>query len=173
MMLRKTAITVALAAAVVLADACSPQEGDPFTEEAMTPKLYRVIMPVADIDEAQRFYAALFDTPGERVSPGRHYYDLGGVILALYDPAADGDPVGEGWRHHENQYVYIAVDALEVFFARARKAGATMLSEQIETMPWGERLFYIRDPFGNPVCFVDAATVFTGSAADGGGLGSN
>ena len=30
------------------------------------------------------------------------------------------------------------------------------------TRPWGERSFYLRDPFGNPLCFVDAATLFTG-----------
>ena len=28
---------------------------------------------------------------------------------------------------------------------------------------WGERSFYVRDPFGNPLCFVDADTLFTGS----------
>lgn len=128
-------------------------------------RLYRIILPVLDIEAAQRFYAALFETPGDRVSPGRCYFNLGGTVLALYDPAADGDAVGEGWRRHENEYVYIAVDEPEAFFARARRAGATMLSERIETMPWGERLFYIRDPFGNPVSFVDAATVFMGSGA--------
>ncbi|MBB5519669.1 VOC family protein [Amphiplicatus metriothermophilus] len=128
-------------------------------------RLYRIILPVPDIEAAQSFYDALLGLSGERVSPGRRYYDLGGVVLALYDPAADGDPLGEGWRHHENQYVYIAVDDLEAAFARAKKTGAAMLSERIESMPWGERLFYVRDPFGAPVCFVDAATLFTGSGA--------
>jgi hypothetical protein len=28
--------------------------------------------------------------------------------------------------------------------------------------PWGERSFYMRDPAGNPLCFVDASTLFTG-----------
>lgn len=28
--------------------------------------------------------------------------------------------------------------------------------------PWGERSSYAVDPFGNPLCFVDRATVFTG-----------
>ncbi len=48
-------------------------------------------MPVSDIDGAQRFYSALFGQPGFRVSNGRHYFDCAGVVLALYDPAADGD----------------------------------------------------------------------------------
>jgi uncharacterized glyoxalase superfamily protein PhnB len=32
---------------------------------------------------------------------------------------------------------------------------------QIANRPWGERSFYLRDPFGNPLCFVDETTVFT------------
>jgi hypothetical protein len=36
---------------------------------------------------------------------------------------------------------------------------------RIATRPWGERSFYLRDPFGNPLCFVDAATLFTGPSA--------
>jgi uncharacterized glyoxalase superfamily protein PhnB len=33
---------------------------------------------------------------------------------------------------------------------------------QIADRPWGERSFYVADPFGNPVCFVSRETVFTG-----------
>jgi len=33
---------------------------------------------------------------------------------------------------------------------------------RIETRPWGERSFYMKDLFGNPLCFVDEQTVFTG-----------
>jgi hypothetical protein len=33
---------------------------------------------------------------------------------------------------------------------------------RIEVRPWGERSVYGADPFGNPICLVDAATVFTG-----------
>jgi hypothetical protein len=29
-------------------------------------------------------------------------------------------------------------------------------------MPWGERRFWARDPFGNPISFVDEKTLFTG-----------
>ena len=54
-------------------------------------RLYRIIMPVADLDPAQRFYAALLDQEGVRVSPGRHYFACGDVTLALYSPAGDGE----------------------------------------------------------------------------------
>jgi hypothetical protein len=64
------------------------------------PHLYRVIFPVADIEVAAKFYGRVFEMAGERVSPGRHYFNCGGVILACYDPAADGDDVGRGCFTH-------------------------------------------------------------------------
>lgn len=128
----------------------------------MQTKLYRVILPVTDIESSAEFYAALFELPGERVSPGRHYFDLGGTILAVYDPVADGDELGEGWRHHPNQYIYLGVDDLDGALERARDLGAVLVGDGIESMPWGERLFYARDPSGNPICLVDDKTLFTG-----------
>ena len=127
------------------------------------PKLYRVILPVSNIEQAAMFYGQLFDTPGQRVSPGRHYFDCGGTILACYDPLADGDSVNGGWHPHSNQYIYFAVADLEATFDRAKDAGCRELDEKIEMMPWGERLFYAKDPFGNPFCFVDENTLFSGS----------
>ena len=51
---------------------------------------------------------------------------------------------------------------LETFHERATKLGG--LSEKmgaIEKRPWGEVSFYMKDPFGNPLCFVDETTLFT------------
>ncbi len=39
-------------------------------------RLFRVILPVADIEAAAAFYATLLDDAGMRVSPGRHYFDV-------------------------------------------------------------------------------------------------
>lgn len=130
----------------------------------MTPRLYRVILPVRDLETVVEFYSTLFEAPGERVSPGRHYFDLGGTILAVYDPAADGDD-DVPWSFHPHQYLYLAVDDVEATFQRAVEIGTTIESDGVESMPWGERLFYARDPSGSPICFVDAATVFLGGAA--------
>ena len=124
--------------------------------------LYRVILPVGNIERAASFYGAVFDTPGERVSPGRHYFNCGGTVLACYDPEADGDgerppPVLDPF-----QYLYFAVDDLDATYQRVRDAGGVLESE-IKAMPWGETLFYARDPFGGQLCFVEATTVFTGT----------
>lgn len=126
-------------------------------------KLYRIIFPVTDIEKATAFYSQLFKLKGTRVSPGRHYFDLGGTILACYDPVADGDQVVRPWAFHENQYIYISVSNLEDIFHRMNSMECQYVDDSISTMPWGERLFYANDPFGNPICFVDESTVFTGA----------
>ena len=127
-----------------------------------TPRLYRVILPVSDIEAAAKFYGHVFGVDGERVSPGRHYFDCGGTILACYDPAADGDPMGDGWTHHESQYLYFAVSDLDGVRSRIEEAGGRNLTA-IEEMPWGERIFYAVDPTGGRISFVDETTLFTGA----------
>jgi catechol 2,3-dioxygenase-like lactoylglutathione lyase family enzyme len=131
-------------------------------------KLFRVLVPVSDIERASHFYEQVLEVQGKRVSPGRHYFDCEGTILACYDPGADGDgynatPIPEP--------IYLSVDDLEGVFQRAREAGAQFSSDvvldvgplgKIAVRPWGERSFYARDPFGNPLCFVSHESVFTG-----------
>ena len=131
------------------------------------PRLYRLIVPVGDIDRAAEFYGELLDLEGQRVSGGRHYFDCGGVVLALYCPQGDGDaaevrPLPE--------HVYFAVADLEAVFARAERLGGLpqetgdggLPMGAIAKRPWGERSFYLHDPFGSPLCFVDEKTLFTG-----------
>ena len=134
------------------------------------PSLFRVIVPVSDIEAAAAFYGHVLGQPGQRVSPGRHYFNCEGTILACFDPKADGDgydarPLPEP--------IYISVENLESTFTLARDAGA-ILSDQvvpevgplgsIALRPWGERSFYASDPFGNPLCFVSKGSEFTGAA---------
>lgn len=122
-------------------------------------KLFRVILPVPDIEAAAKFYNALFEQAGQRVSAGRHYFDCDGVILACFDPRADGDLFDA---RPNPDHIYFAVEDIEAFFARARQLGFSEIDSQIKTWPWGERSFYAVDPFGNPLCFVDQQTIFTG-----------
>lgn len=124
-------------------------------------------MPVNDLDRAAAFYATLLESPGQRVSSGRHYFMCGGVVLALYDPRADGD-ASEPRPNFE--HVYFAVADLEAVHARARATGllstgvgdGNLSLGEIARRPWGERSFYLTDPFGNPLCFVDDTSLFMG-----------
>jgi len=129
--------------------------------------LFRVIMPVGDLETAVRFYSALLDQPGMRISGGRHYFRCGAVVLAVYSPIGDGDTT---LPHANFGHVYLSTADLEACFARAQKTGGLsrevgdggLPMGEIAKRPWGERSFYVDDPFGNPLCFVDAATLFRG-----------
>jgi catechol 2,3-dioxygenase-like lactoylglutathione lyase family enzyme len=136
-------------------------------ETDMKPKLFRVILPVSDMDRATAFYETALGMKGMRVSPGRHYFDCDGTILACFDPNADGD----GYEPKPlTEWLYFAVDDIKATYAACKKAGATFApgdvhgdpAGQIAKRPWGERSFYIHDPFGNKLCFVDRATLFKG-----------
>ena len=125
------------------------------------PRLFRVMLPVSDIEGAASFYAQLLGTEGTRVSTGRHYFDCGGTIVACYDAFADGDPERVG---PNPQPVYFSVDDLDAVHARAEHAQCQELTS-IAVRPWGERSFYARDPFDNPICFVDSQTLFTAKSS--------
>jgi uncharacterized glyoxalase superfamily protein PhnB len=131
------------------------------TPRIEVPRLFRVILPVSDIEVAASFYAHLLETEGTRVSTGRHYFDCAGTILVCYDAVTDGDPERVG---PNPQHVYFSVDDLDAAHARAEHAECRELTS-IEIRPWGERSFYARDPFDNPICFVDSQTLFTAESS--------
>lgn len=128
-------------------------------------RIFRVIMPALELDRSVSFYQQVLGEQGMRISPGRHYFMCGGVILAVYNPKADGDSTEP---RPNFDHVYFAVADLESFYQRAEQAGglSTVIGDgdqpmgKIARRPWGERSFYMKDPSGNPICFVDEATLF-------------
>lgn len=131
-----------------------------------TTRIYRIIMPVSDLDRAVQFYRKVLGDDGMQISPGRHYFRCGEVVLAVYSPKADGDQADA---RPNFEHIYFAVSNLEAVYGRAQEAGglSTRVGDgslpmgSIATRPWGERSFYMHDPDGNPLCFVDERTTFT------------
>ncbi len=132
---------------------------------AEAPNLFRLILQVDDLDKAEEFYGKLLGDRGRRIPyASRHYIDCGPVILALVNPAVDGEqakPLPDK--------IYFAVADLEKVYARASDLGCLSTDDvhgdsagEIAVRPWGERSFYVYDPWGNGLCFVDEGTLFTG-----------
>jgi catechol 2,3-dioxygenase-like lactoylglutathione lyase family enzyme len=120
-------------------------------------RLYRLMMPVPDLEAGVAFYARLLREEGERVSSDRHYFPCGEAILAVLDPAAEG----RAFRPNP-EWTYLAFDDLDGAFDLVREAEGARIASEPETQPWGERSGYAYDPFGNPLCLVEGGTEFTG-----------
>jgi predicted enzyme related to lactoylglutathione lyase len=122
--------------------------------------IFRIFIPVSDLGSAVTFYSRLLAMDGKSIRGGRHYYYCGPVILAVVENS--GQPIAD--------HIYFAVTDLESVFDRAKELGCLETGDvhdegagEIVTRPWGERSFYVRDPFGNGLCFVDETTLFTGN----------
>jgi catechol 2,3-dioxygenase-like lactoylglutathione lyase family enzyme len=138
-------------------------------KRSKSPRLYRVLVPAKDLERSQRFYESLLSTKGRMVGGGRIYLDCGAVIFGLLDYSRMPRSKFPG----RAESLYLATDDLDGVFRRARRLGclapgllhgdpASPLGK-IVVRPWGERSFYVNDPSGNPLCFVDDTTVFTGT----------
>ena len=128
-----------------------------------SPKLFRVTLEVADLERATELYAALFGLEGTRHPGARHYFDCGGVIVAVIDVSRGGMAPTPGAKS-----LYFAVDDLERVHARADQLGVLAPYQvhgepagAVTTRPWGERSFYVVDPWGNDLCFCENGTLFT------------
>ena len=129
----------------------------------MDAKIFRIIVEVGGGDPALDFYAQLLDATARKVGGGRIYFDCGAVILALLEKPKPS-PLPE--------LMYFAVSALEEVHARAKELSCLSNEDvhgksaaEIAVRPWGERSFYVEDPWGNRMCFVDERTLFTGREA--------
>jgi uncharacterized glyoxalase superfamily protein PhnB len=147
-------------------NATSEDEKMPQRRETMAnvPKLFRVMLEVADLERAVVFYSKLLNIQGRILRGSRAYFDCGPVILALLDPTAGG------MKPKPNPTdLYFAVENLEEVYERARALKCLSKEEvhgesagEIVKRPWGERSFYAVDAWGNGLCFVDEKTLYTG-----------
>ncbi|HUS21311.1 MAG TPA: VOC family protein [Aeromicrobium sp.] len=126
-------------------------------------KLFRVTLEVGDLDRATELYRDLFDDDGERRPGARHYFNCDGAIVALIDVSHGGLSPTPGPKS-----LYFAVEDIEAVHERASRRGVLApyqvhgepAGDLIER-PWGERSFYVVDPWGNDLCFCQDGTLFT------------
>ncbi len=128
-----------------------------------TPNLFRINVEVGNLDQAAEFYGKLFGLEGRKQAGSRCYFTCGPVTLQVVDVSSVGKP------HPAAKALYFTVNDLDAIFERAKALGC--LSQEdvhgvsgggISVRPWGERSFYAEDKWQNPLCFVEAGTIYPG-----------
>src|SRR5260370_17825965 len=84
-----------------------------------SPKLFRVTLEVADLERATQLYAALFGLDGQRHPGARHYFDCGGVIVAVLHVSPGGMPPTPG----PKPLYFALADVNAVHAPRAKRCG--------------------------------------------------
>ncbi len=129
------------------------------------PQFFRLNIEVGNLEQAIAFYSKLLELQGRKQPGNRVYYNAGPVTLQVVDVSQHGN----AQPHTAAKALYFTVKDLDAAFERAKELGC--LSQEsvhdapgggIVVRPWGERSFYALDPWGNPLCFVEEGTVYTG-----------
>jgi catechol 2,3-dioxygenase-like lactoylglutathione lyase family enzyme len=127
------------------------------------PQFFRMNVEVGDLPAAAAFYAQLLGLPARVQAGSRAFFTCGAVTLVVLDVTAAAPP------HPAAKCLYFTVRDLEAVFTRAHALAALSRAAvhgtpggAIAVRPWGERSFYAEDPWGNPLCFVEAGTVYPG-----------
>ena len=128
------------------------------------PQFFRLNVEVGDLDAATSFYTKLLGVQGRKQAGHRCYFDCGPVTLQVLDVSSIKQP------RQAAKSLYFTARNLEATFDRA-KALSCLSGEEVHdaagggivVRPWGERSFYAEDPWGNPLCFVEEGTVYTGN----------
>ena len=120
-------------------------------------RLYRLMVPVPDLEAGVAFYARLIGDEGERVSSDRHYFPCGPAVLAVVTPTAEGRTF-----QPNPEWTYLAFDDVDAALDLVRTAEGARVASEVEVQPWGERSAYAYDPFDNGLCLVQQGTEFTG-----------
>lgn len=132
-------------------------------ERGDVPQFFRLNVEVGDLEAAAQFYGRLLNLSGRRQAGSRCYFECGPVTLSVLDVSSARRPQPAA------KALYFTVKDLEAAFERARALGCLSREDVhdapgggIVVRPWGERSFYVEDPWKNPLCFVEEGTVYTG-----------
>jgi predicted enzyme related to lactoylglutathione lyase len=127
------------------------------------PQFFRLNIEVGDLEAAISFYASVLGIQGRKQAGSRCYFNCGPVTLQVLDVSSAREP------HPAAKALYFTVSDLDTAYKRA--AALNCVSREnvhdapgggIVVRPWGERSFYMEDPWKNPLCFVEEGTVYAG-----------
>lgn len=126
---------------------------------------FHVLLDVPDIAVASAFYTRLFGSDAREIVIGRRYFHSGSLLLGLVDLSrTECDPIVRPRK------LDLTVRELEPFHERAAAMGAlrdgtiqNAPAGEIAVRGWCERSFYVVDPFGNELCFVNEDALFNGT----------
>lgn len=132
----------------------------PLSNQNTEIRLFRLNIEVANLAQATSFYAALLGSEGRPQMGGRCYFEAGGVTLQVVETATP---------QLAAKALYFATSDLDRLHAIAGSLGC-LADDRVHgesagealVRPWGERSFYCNDPSGNPLCFVEDGTIYSG-----------
>jgi len=123
-------------------------------------QLFRLNIEVGDVAAARKFYGTLLGAEPRGQAGNRFYINAGPVALQI---------VGVPSPHPAAKALYFNATNLDSVHERAAALGSLssdlvhgLKAGDISVKPWGERSFYANDPWGNPLCFVEAGTEYAG-----------
>jgi len=139
------------------------KDNKPKVADDDVPQFFRLNIEVGDLAAAIGFYTKLLGVEGRKQAGSRCYFNCGPVTLQVLDVSSSGQP------HSAAKALYFTVKDLEAAHERA-KALECLSREDVHdapgggivVRPWGERSFYVVDPWRNPLCFVEEGTVYAG-----------
>lgn len=127
------------------------------------PQLFRINIEVGDLDAGERFYTRLLGVEGRKGAGSRVYVAAGAVTLQIVDVSATRKP------HPNSESLYFLVRDLDAVYERAKALGCVSRDlvqgqpgGEIRVRPGGERSFYARDRWKNPLCFVQVGATHPG-----------
>ena len=124
------------------------------------PRLFRLNIEVGELERGASFYAELLGQEGRLQMGARCYFRAGDVTLQVVEVEQP---------QLAAKALYFAVGDLDEVHKRAATLGC-LSGEMVHgtpagdavVRPWGERSLYAKDPWGNPLCFVDDGTIYAG-----------
>ena len=144
-------------------DKANKKAPQPSTTASDVPQFFRLNIEVGDLEAAVSFYARLLGIQGRKQAGSRCYFNCGSVTLQVLDVLSSRQP------HPAAKALYFTVSDLEAAYERASVLQCVSRDDVhdapgggIVVRPWGERSFYVEDPWKNPLCFVEEGTVYTG-----------